>query len=237
MATNNVGDPIIHGNRDYAGIFVDENAGDTTISYQDVWVQIDVFTDDMPENISNGAFGTNNMTVGATAAYEVKFTGYGTAAGTAKTYEFSAFEITTTTATVQSNTEADPGVFTFTATHPFSTGDHIRFTGLNNITELNDQIFNVVDTGATTVSIKDEAGVDFVTSGLGVANTGTATLVMELDQVHCHRKWANQDIGSYSGCGIASLTKDNTLEMQMCCISDATDMLVEGMSFSIKKVG
>jgi len=222
---------------DYAGIKVYHQAVETTVNYQYVWEIIDKFDADMPEVVSNGAHGTNNITVGASGDYKVHLFGSGAGAG-ADTFGFSVFEVSATVdATVQSNTEANPGVFTFTATHPFSTDDKVKFTGLNNITEYNDKIFTVVDTGATTITLKDENGGAMDTTGLGIANTGTATLVTELRATHAHRKWANNDIGSFGGSGIATLTKDNTLEAWFQNATGTNNFTVEVMSFYIQRLG
>ena len=219
---------------DYAGIFVNDNAVATTVLLVDAFEPITVFDTDMPEVVSNGANGTDNITVGTTGDYEVAFSAFGESAGVNKDYEMYAFEIAASGDTISGATQANPCVLTATG-HSFSNGNRVKISGLGGMTELNGQIYTVANAGANDFELNDDNGGNIDSTGYGAyASTGTAFLATCLLQCHTHRRYAGPgDVGASGSSGIASLTSGNTMELHVKCVTDSSDITLEALQFSI----
>ncbi|KKK95686.1 hypothetical protein LCGC14_2670300, partial [marine sediment metagenome] len=234
--TDDEGNDIFIGQGDYAGIAVDGNANPTTINIRYEWTHIQVFDADLPENISNGAHGPDNITIGATGFYEVRFEASAQPTGTNKVWEFTVFELTTTTGPIASTTPASPVVVTDVG-HPFNTNDKVKITGVTTADELNDHIYTITKLTADTYSLQEDNGGDINGAGFGAGTGGTATLVNELTYVHSHRKFAAADVGAVCGGAFVSLTKDNTVELYVQNLTDTTDITMEYCSFRLMRAG
>ncbi|KKL82774.1 hypothetical protein LCGC14_1981400, partial [marine sediment metagenome] len=204
---------------DYAGLVVDKNAVETTINLVNSYEKATIFDTDMPELISNGAHGTDDITIGATADYEISFGRSGQSPdGANKVFEYEVFQIAATEAVITGITNADPAVITFQAGHGFSNGNRIKILGVSTMTEVNNRIFTLADQSGDTFELTDDGGVspgnDIDATGFAGAGTGgTAQLATKVN-THDHRKFAIQnDIGSFGQPGMAALTKDNTIEL------------------------
>ena len=219
---------------DYAGIFVDENGVATTILLIDAFEPITIFDSDMPEAVSNGAHGTDNITIGTTADYCISFSLYASAAGVNKDYEVFVFEIAAATQAITGATEADPCVLTATG-HSFNDGDRVKIAGVAGMTELNGQIYTVANGGANDFELNDDNGADIDSTGYTTySGPGTAQLATKIEQCHSHRRFSvNGDVGAMSSSGIASLTAGNALELHVKCIVAVVDLTIEGAQFSM----
>jgi len=220
---------------DYAGILVDENAVATTILLVDAYEPITIFDTDMPEVVSNGAHGTDNITIGATGVYEVVIHLSGESAGVNKTYEFDTFEIAASGDTITGVTQANPGVVTATG-HSFSNGNRVKIASVTGMTELNGQIYTVANAGANDFELNDDNGAGINTTGYTAYSAdGTAFLATSVDVAHTHRQFGAGVgvVGSMSGGGLASLTSGDTLEVHVKNLTDATNLTVESAQFYI----
>ena len=223
---------------DYAGIYVDANATETTITLVQSFEKITVFDTDMPEMISNGAHGTDDITIGNTEDYDVGFNISGSSEGANKVYEFFVFEIAASGATINDITQATPGVVTTVAAHGFSNGDRVKITNVVGMVEVNNRIFTATNVGATTFELEDDNGTDIATGGFTLYDSaGTVVLATRLEQVHAHRKFQiASDIGNLCGDGIVSLTKANTLELWVKGVTDTSDITIESSAFKIRRL-
>lgn len=227
---------------DYAGIVVDKNAVETTINLVNSYEKATIFDTDLPELISNGAHGTDDITIGATADYEISFGRSGQSPdGANKVFEYEVFQIAAGTATITGITNADPAVITFQAGHGFSNGNRIKILGVSTMTEVNNRIFTLADQSGDTFELTDDGGVspgnDIDATGFAGAGTGgTAQLATKVN-THDHRKFAIQnDIGSFGQPGMAALTKDNTIELWVKGVTDASNFLFEAAHLMIKRL-
>jgi hypothetical protein len=227
--------PIISS--DYAGIYTDGNAVATTINVVGAFEHVDVYDTDMPEQRSDGDNSTDSITVGDSADYKVNFYLYGSAGGNNKIYEFFSFEIAASGDTITGATQANPCVVTATG-HSFSNGNIVKITGVAGMTELNDRLFTVANAGANDFELNDDDGAGINSGGFGVYSSGgTAVLATKLVQVHAERKYAVQnDVGSCSGGGFATLTQGNAIELYVKGETDATDITIEGSQFMIQRI-
>lgn len=219
----------------YAGISRDGNSGATTLAIRYGFEQVEIFNSDMPEAISNGVNGNNNIVVGATGKYAVQFDMNATPAGTNKTYKVYAFEVAAAGKTLTSTSQANPIVVAATA-HGFSDGDKVKLAGISTATSLNNRIFTVAGKTDDAFNLTEDNGGNVNGSGLGVGSGGTAYLTTQLTVIHNERKFATQDVGALTGGGIVSLTKDNLLEMFINNITDATDITIESCSFYLHRL-
>ena len=224
-------------NPDFAGIYI-ASSGATTITTVNIFEQVTTFDADMPEDISNGAHGTDNITVGATGTYEVKFIADGETAGTNIVYEFYVFELATSSSAVEWVTAANPCVISCVG-HGFSNGNRVKIAGVGGATGVNDRIYTVASvSGDSSYALDADEGTDVDGTGFGVwSSAGTATLATIQPSVHSERKFAvNGDVGSFSGGGLVSLTISKTLELWVKGTTDATNLTVDDCSFYIKRV-
>ncbi len=225
-------------NPDFAGIYIDSSS-ETTINTVNIFEQITTFDTDQPEDISDGAHGTDDITVGATGVYEVKFIADGESAASNKLFEFYVFELATTTSDVGFITNADPAVVSSVG-HGFSAGNRIKIEGVGGATGVNDRIYTIPATALTdsTYQLDADNGTDVDSSGFGAwSSAGTATLATIQPAVHAERKFAvGGDAGSFSGGGFCTLTINKTLELWVKGTSDATNVTVDDCSFYMKRI-
>lgn len=225
---------------DYAGILADDNAVEMTILLVDAYEPVLIFDTNMPEIISNGDFSNNNITIGASADYEVNVHVNAESGGTGKTIEVDVFMIAASGNSITAGgiTQANPGVVNLTG-HPFNDGDRVKISGVSGMAEVNGQIYTVAGAGANDFQLNDDNGGNINTGGYGAYTSGGAVyLATQVDVAHTHRKFGAGagDVGSMSGGGIAALTGGDTLEVHMKNISDATDMTTESIQLSIIRV-
>jgi len=237
--TGNDGAGVLIG-ADFAGIYTDSHAGAITVDIEDVFEQITAYDTDMPEVISNGAHGTDDITVGATGVYYVGFGLYGSVAGTNKDIAFNAFELAATSSALGFITNADPAVVSSVG-HGFSAGNRVKIEGVGGATGVNDKIYLIPATAFTdsTFQLDADDGTDIDSSGFGAwSSAGTITLATKLLSVHAERRFAvNGDVGSVSpGPAYVSLTAGKTLEMWLKNESDNTNVTILGGQFSIRRV-
>ena len=211
-----------------------------TILLVDAYEQVLIFDTNMPEIISNGDFSNNNITIGASADYEVNVHVNAESGGTGKTIEVDVFMIAASGNSITAGgiTQANPGVVNLTS-HPFNDGDRVKISGVSGMTEVNGQIYTVAGAGANDFQLNDDNGGNINTGGYGAYTSGgTVFLASSVDVAHTHRKFGAGagDVGSMSGGGIAALTGGDTLEVHMKNISDATDMTAESIQLSIIRV-
>jgi len=225
------------GKSDYAGIYASDNAVATTILLVDAFEPITIFTADMPELISNGAHGTDSITIGATGVYEIALHTCAFSAGVNKVYAFFAFEIAASGATITDVTQANPGVVTAEA-HGFTDGQRVKIAGVVGMTELNGQIYTVANKANDTFELNDDNAANINTGGyVAYDSAGTAFLATRLEQVHIHRKYAvATDIGAASTAGLVSLTLGNTVEAYVKGLTDATNLTFCNCQFFITRV-
>ena len=173
--------------------------------------------------------------MGATADYHVEFH-MSAQGGSVKTYEFFAFEVAASGSAITSSTAATPVVVT-ADTHGFDTGNKVKITGVATADELNDRIFTITVLTADTFELQADDGSDINGGGFGGAGTGgTATLTTQLNVVHSHRKWSANDVGSATGGGIVSLTKDKLIELYVKNVTDGTDITVEHCTLMLHRL-
>jgi hypothetical protein len=222
---------------DYAGIYIIGNAVATTILLVDAYEPITVYDTDMPETISNGDNTNNNITIGATAAYEVYLTIAASGAAASKEYEADAFEIAASGDTITGATQATPCVITAVG-HSFNNADRVKISGVAGMTELNGHIYTVTNKAADTFELEDDNGADINSGGYGAYTAGgTAFLATLCEVAHVRRTFGGIGIiGTMSSSGIANLTAGNTLEVHVKNISDANNLTVESSQFWIKRV-
>ena len=220
---------------DYAGIFVEGNSGATTINVQHGWEQIQSFGTDMPENISNGAHGSDSITVGATGVYRVTFHVSALGGGANKVFAITAFKLASSGSTITSTDEATPVSVAATA-HGFVNGNKVKITGVGTATILNNRIFTVTRTNDNAFTLQEDNGGNIVGTSIGIGSGGTATLATELKEVHADRKWSANDVGQASGGGFVSLAKDDILEMFVKNITDNTNITIETCQFMVQRI-
>ena len=215
------------GLSDYAGIYTSDSAVEITILLVDALEPITIFTADMPELISNGAHGTDSITIGSTGVYGVSFHACAFSAANNKVFAFFGFEIAASGSTISGVTQADPGVVTATA-HGFTNGQRVKITGVVGMTELNGQVYTVANKADNTFELNDDNGADINTGGYTAYDSaGTAFLATRLDQIHIHRKFAvSPDVGPISSCGLVSLTAGNTVEAFVKGLTDNTNLTI-----------
>ena len=223
-------------NPDFAGIYIASGA-ETTITTVNIFEQITTFDTNMPEDISNGDHGNDNITVGATGVYEIIFFADGEGSGTNKVYEFFVFELATSGSAVAFVTAANPCVISSEG-HGFSNGDRVKITGVGGATGVNGRIYTVAARTDTTYTLDADQGTDVDGSGFGVWDSeGTATLATQLGLIHAERKFAiSNDVGDFSGGGLASLTINKTLEFWVKGTTDNANMTVDDCSFYMQRV-
>ena len=222
---------------DYAGIFADGNAGATTILLVDAYEPVTIFDTDMPELVSNGDNTNNNITIGATAAYEIHNHTTASGAAATKVYTVDPFQIAASGSTITDVTQATPGVVTATA-HGFSDNDIVKITGVVGMTELNGQLYTVTNKADNTFELEDDNGTDIATGGYTPYDSaGTAFLATKIDTAHSHRSFGGIGvIGSMSGSGIANLTAGDALELYVKNENDANNMTIESVQLWIRRV-
>lgn len=228
---------VIGVGENYAGIKLPDGAVSRTIDLVDLWHRFEGFTVDMPEKISNGAFGSHQITIGATGDYDVRFALAGSAAANNKIFEFHAFEIAAATVAITAVTEATPGVVTAVA-HGRSNGDKVLIVGVVGMVELNGKIYTVANKADDTFELTDEEDVNVNTSGFtSWTSGGTVQLATAVD-AHARRTFAvGADIGDCSGYTIAALTLNNLIQFFLRNETDAANFTVNDLNMSIKRVG
>lgn len=222
---------------DYAGIFLDDNAGATTVLLVDAYEPIVIFDTDMPERVSDGDNANYNITIGATGVYEIGFNLSGESAGANKVYEFDTFEIASSGDAVTGATQADPCVVTATG-HSFSNGHRVKISGVAGMVELNGQIYTVAGAGANDFQLNDDNGATIDSTGYtAYSGPGTAYLATIHDVGHTHRSFSGGagDVASMSAGGFTSLTSGNTLELHVKGVTDNTNITIESGQFSIER--
>ncbi len=237
----NVDGTITHGGEaifapDFAGILV-EGGGSITITTVNIFEQMTTFDTDMPEAVSNGAHGTDNITIGASGVYDSYFDANALSAANNKEYDFNAFEITAATTAVAFVTAADPCVIS-SELHGYSNGDRVKIKGVGGATGVNDRIYLLASVTDSTYALDAEGGVDVDGTGFGVwSSDGTAQLATKLEGVHRHRKFGtNSDQGAFGARSFESLTLNNTLELWILGTSDASNITVEAATLGIKRI-
>ena len=221
----------------YAGMLAVDQAVATVIDLVDHYVPITIYTADMPETVSSAAFGTYNITVGEDGVYKIEFHATTESAGAAKTYSSMGFAITPTAQAITAATQANPCQITAVG-HSFLLGQHVKLSGIGGMVELNDKIYTVFNPLANTFELHDEnaAGINSGAYGVYTAN-GVAELATEIDVLHSHRLYgAGGDEGSESAGGLAVLVAGETIEMHVMNLTDATDMTVSDIQFSVVKM-
>lgn len=219
---------------DFAGLTLD-GGGAITIDLQHGWQLIDTFDTDMPENISNGANGSNDITIGATGTYMVRFDMSAEGGGANKVYEVNAFAIAASASSITSTTEDNPVAVNATS-HGFTTNNKVKITGVTTADELNDRIFTVTRVNDNQFTLQEDNGGNVNGAGFGVGSGGTAALATICVAVHSHRKFAAADVGCLTGGGIVNLTGGETLELYVKGITDASDITVEHCSFMMQRM-
>jgi len=222
---------------DYAGIFVDGNAVATTILLVDAWEPITIFDTDMPEIVSNGAHGTDNITIGATEVYHVSFHLFGSSAANNKVFAFRVFEIAASGDTITAATQANPCVVTAVG-HSLNNGDNVKIDSVVGMVELNGQMYTVANKAADTFELNDDNSANIDSTGYtAYGSAGVAYLASEVPESHASRKFAvASDIGSISAGGFVSLITGDSLELHVKGTTDATNFTVEGAQFWMKRV-
>ncbi len=234
--TDDAGNDIFIGQGDYAGIYRAENSGATTINLRHSWELIDVFDTDMPENISNGANGSDDITIGATGVYKVEFSMAAAGGGANKVYAISVFVLETSASAITSSNEANP-VSVLATGHGFTTGNKVKITGVTTATILNDRIFEVTRTDDNNFTLQEDNSGNVDGTGIGLGTGGTATIVTELKEVHADRKFAAADVGAISAGALVSLTASKTMELFVKNTTDSTDITFEDIQFMMQRVG
>ena len=222
---------------DFAGLLVD-NGGSTTITTVQIFEQMTTFDTDMPEAISNGAHGTDDIVIGATGNYYVYFAANATSAANNKEYSFNAFQITATTTVVAFVTTGTPSVISSEG-HGYSKGNRVKIKDVGGATGVNNRIYTVagVDAGDSTYTLDAEDGTDVNGTGFGVWDSdGTAQLATKLEGVHRTRKFGTgSDNGAFSAASYEALTLNNTLELWVLGITDATNITVKDYTFGMER--
>ncbi len=221
---------------DYASIFVD-GGGATDIALQHGFELVQEFNTDAPELVSNGDAANNKITIGATGDYAIEFCGsVAQAAGASKEVQWFVFEVAAATSAITSTTEDNPVAVNATG-HGFTTSQKVKIAGVTTADELNDRIFTVTRINDNQFTLQEDNGGNVSGAGFGVGSGGTAQLVTQLNGIHSHREMAaGGDVGSMAGCGIASLTKDNAIELYVKNVDDAQNITHEAASLSVKRV-
>lgn len=224
---------------DFAGIYVDGD-GSVTVTLVHAFEQITSFNTDMPETVSDGAHGTDNITIGATGVYEVIFTAGARSASVNKVFEFFAFEKESSSAGIITGiTEATPGVVTTASDHNLENNDRIIIEGVSGMTGVNGKMYTVTNKTTDTFQLYDDNSnpINTTTYGTWSSSSGTVTEATKLSQIHAHRKFGtNSDEGAFGGAGLVSLTANKTLELWFKGTSDATNLTIQECSFYIKRL-
>jgi len=225
---------------DFAGLYLKDTATTITIALVDAYEKLTIFEADMPEQISNAAFGTHNITIGATGVYEVSYSGDIESAGGAKVYGVDVFEITTVAAgtAITGITKATPGVVTTSTDHGLTNGDRVKITGVVGMVEVNDNIYTIANKGDKTFELTDDEGVNIATGTYtDWSSVGTVHLATRLDALHAHAEFAVQDDArTSSASAFVSLTGANTLEIYVKDVTDDTNCIITTGQFSIKRI-
>lgn len=224
---------------DYAGIYQD-GGGSMTILLVEGFEQIKTFDTDGLEVTSNGAHGTDNITLGATGVYSVEFHAHVLAGANNKDYEIFAFEIAASPVgtSIIGITKANPAVITTATSHGLGGGEKVKLDGVVGMTEVEDNIYTVVLIDADEFSLDTDDGTDVNSGTYGAVGTdGFVYVATQIVQVHGHvALGTNSDQESVSGGHHASLTGSNTVELYIKGITDATDVTIEDASFYISRV-
>jgi hypothetical protein len=217
----------------FAGVSVDDNSTATTITLADSYFLFTNFDTDMPESISNGDYTSNEITVGATGNYDVKFFASGEPAAGNTVFEYDVFEISSTATSIDGGlTQANPVVVTATG-HGLSNGDKCKITGVSTMTEVNDRIFTVAGVSGSSFNLQDDGANNIDGTGFAGAGTGGTVQLATETGVHSHRKYSiggGGDFGAFSGGNIVNLTVNNTLEFYLKGTTDTTNFTVENVT-------
>ncbi len=225
---------------DYAGVSVNDNGSATDIALVDAWEKYLHFDTNSPEAVSDGDNTSNDITIGATGVYDIRFYLSGSSANVNKVFEYTIFELNATATAITAATAADPVVIT-AAGHGFSNGNKIAIKIMDDMVEVNDRIFTVQDVSGATFELTDDGGTspgdDIDGTGFTpYVSGGTVQLVTELD-VHSHRKYAvANDIGHAGGGNFASLAASRTLELYMKNVTDADNPTLENVILLMKRI-
>ncbi len=228
---------VIGVGENYAGIKLPDAAVVRTIDLVDLWHRFEGFTEDMPEKISNGVFGSHHIVVGASGDYEVKFALAGSSAANSKIFEFHVFEIGAATVAITAVTEATPGVVTAVA-HGRSNGEKVLIVDVVGMIELNGKLYTVANKADDTFELTDEEDVNVATGGFtSWSSGGTVQLATPID-AHARRSYAvGTDIGDCSGVTIVTLTLNNLVQFFLRNETDAANFNVNDLNMMIKRVG
>ena len=221
----------------YAGIGVNSNAVATVVEMISAYEMITIFAYDMPEKVSDGAFGSNNITPAENGDYNLHVNVTGSSGVLNQTYVLVLFALSATTYPLTLATNANPCVVTVNG-HPFINGDRVKITGVAGMLEINDRVFTVAAAGANTFALNNDVGANVNSGGWGVyAGPGTAQLAAEIPVTHSHRKLAGiGDIGNFNNAGIATLVANEPLELFVMCTTGANDFTAVDANASIHRV-
>jgi len=223
---------------DYAGIYTYDADISTTIDLTDQYHKLTIFTADMEKSVSNGAHATDNITIGATGTYLVRYDICCEVAAGAKDFAFDVFEIAAAASgtAITGITEATPGVVTTSENHGLEDGDKIKITGVVGMVMVNDKLFTVANKTDKTFELTDDEGIDVNTAGVAWSSGGTVHVATQLYITHAHSEASNQDIARTTAAGgYVLLTKDNVVEMYVKNITDATNILIIDGQFRIER--
>jgi len=225
---------------DFAGIYTLDASTATTIALADAYEKIVTFTADMEEQTSNGAHGTDNITIGATGTYSIDYQLDFESAAAAKFFGFSVFEITAVAAgtAITGISEATPGVVTTSANHGLTNGDRVKITGVVGMVEVNDNVYTIANKADKTFELTDDEGVDIATGGYtSWSSGGTVHLATQIEAGYSRAGFTNQDIPrTASAVCYATLTAGNTLEMYVKDITDDTDGTLSAGQFKMQRI-
>ncbi len=239
MATSVSADDWGYTFADHAGIWM-EAGGSITVALVDAFEKVTTFANDMPEAVSNGAHGTDDITIGATGVYEIVFDASAESAAVNKIFDFFAFEKESSSAgTIDGISQANPGVVTCGSAHGLSDGDRVIIEGVSGMTQVNGKMYTVAGSDATTFQLNDDNSGTINTGGYGAwsSSSGTVTKATRLDMVHSHRKFGtNSDQGDFSSSAFVSLTSGKTLELWFKGTTDATNLTIEACQFHMRRI-
>lgn len=224
---------------DFAGLYMD-GGGEITVLLVNGFEQVTTFDTDQPEVVSNGAHGTDDITIGATGVYEIAFNASALSAANNKAFEFFVFELDASPVGTQISgiTKADPAQVTTSTAHGLSNGNRVKLDGVVGMTEVEDNIYTVANQTEYTFTLDVDDGTDVNSSAyVNVGTDGSVYLATKLIQIHSHRTFGvNSDQGAFSGGGLASLTASKTLELYFKGTTDATNLTIQDCSFYMKRV-
>lgn len=222
--------------RDYAGIEQHDNTNATAVEAKEIPMMIDDFSVNMPEVDSNGDYTNNQITVGATDDYKIEVSGAFSCAAVNKECEVVGYEISSTTQAIEGISEADPCVMTITG-HGYSGGETIYADGaVGGMTEVRNQIFDVVYIGVDTFSLDAQDGTD-VNSGAYTTFTSGGTVALATKLAHgCQECVSANKLYNFAGHVIASLTEGYILKAFVLNEDSADAVTVKYCDFSINRV-